>query len=415
MTAPNGTSSGNFVRWKQALYTFLVERFSGDEFRRWAELAFDIGGKIPGVDAAAEKLIGEGVEVLVRYGHVDVQFFVALRKERPRYQEEINSIERMWQTQREQATEGPTSTVKHAVATEPSTTVEAGAWDDQEKRTLAEQLGEVLRDAPALTGSLARRLAVDADAAGSLSKLHERVAGRIMVLSRGREAVCLLVEACWAAIAGPDAEAPGEREAARRLLTRWLPRAHGDVARTVVLRLTEQDPDCPNLEVRALSPLLAEVHLATANRRDAAFATRKVVVEGVDTPLVEGKGRLPTPSGGAEIVSGEQAAASVARSVVTRFNLERRATDVMQLVEARAHLKFLRRHGRAQQYLLLSGEDRRLRLTDATIAALNHMLPGLQVAVMMDEPDRPEAVPAYLQHDAELWRFLFEIFADSVD
>jgi len=89
---------------KATLVEFLVNRFGSDELRRLMSYNYpDVTQELPGPTASPASVADTCAEVLRRKGHLDAEFFVLLRRERPKFVAEIDRLERAAQAEREAA------------------------------------------------------------------------------------------------------------------------------------------------------------------------------------------------------------------------------------------------------------------------------------------------------------------------
>lgn len=303
---------------------------------------------------------------------------------------------------------------------EPKESEHYRPWSDAERQEFETTLITLLRDAPALSRCLEKRLARRTPApVGPLpDDVHARVARRIVALGKGCPAALVLAEECCTAVVGERADARGEQREARKLLEHWMPRGYGGEARVLLLTLSSPSssepagPGARHIEVGTLSPFIAEVHVAGIHGRDAAFATRTSFVDGKRRRLVEGRARFPTRSAGSEILTGDGIARAIVRSAFKRYLLEATTSDAMAMLNVVTELETQMELTGLRHYVVFTGKERRDELFAEVIERLGELFPDLQVVALADEPGALADIPQHIRRETKLLTYLRRIFED---
>ena len=394
------------------LSEFLREHFSTAELRRFAffhggaEAADALPQEVDHATVAYELLI-----VLWRRGLVDDDLFAELRRYRPALAGDIDRIHAGFQGGRLARDVGSSASVEVMTLEPDGPRDEAlapatGPWSDEERAEVAALLEQALRGGPKLALALDDRLEARGCAL-SQPRPHDvtvRAARRILALGRGLAAAQALADDCCAVL-GKAATAAHERRAARALIEAWLPRGYGGSGRIRILQLGPAGAAAPlgtNVSVDTLSPLITEVQVASLDRRSAQFSTRTVIIDGQRRKIIEGRARLPTRTTGSEVLTGEDTAEAIIRSVERRYTLEPRRTKARRIILAQKTIAAQAKHNdNLRHYVVFDGEERRQDNFVELAEHLNkHFKSALRIVVLADESDESDE-DSSAHYDAE--------------
>lgn len=258
------------------------------------------------------------------------------------------------------------------------------------------RLAAVLATSDVLTRSLDKRL-VSKRREDPAKTLPERIAGRILALKTGLGATRNLVEICFDAVLGRDADARGERRVTRELLCEWLPYGYPEIAQVVVLRVGRTGPDPRNLEITTAYDHFVEIHMARIDGRRCKFT--KMTIDSRGGRYVA-EGMLPVPPHSSQRQGANAVADLIVEVIRERFGSPT-AIDVDSRIWTEA------RKG-APLYLVVRAEQRPDVLPDAAIRRLNIDFKELRIAVV-----NSPATDQVTKDESKIWTMFDDIFDDA--
>jgi len=436
----------------RSLKDFLIECFTEGEIR---QLAFfhggpDVAAQLPGAAASTDVLAWALVEALSHRALIDEAFFMELERQRERLVERIRALKlgfasdgnspsgaaggtHLGKARTRRAAAAPVvpgagsapaaepvpapgsapagkskvrarksaaATSEVQPASPPVSKADPGHWNAGEMEA---RLAKVLAQSERLCKSLEARLA-SGKTKGRAKKvappaLHERVARQIVELGTGLKKAFKLVEVCFDAVLGMNADARGEGRVARELLCEWLPYGYPEVAQVVILRIDGHTDDPRNLESRTKYEHFVEIHMARLDGRTCKFTNTRVDnLEG--TSFAESM--FPLPPGSSQRRSTDQVVDLIVQAVGARF------PRVKRVVDAQSELTVWAKMG-AAPYVVVPATQRPGGFPDRAIRKLNIFFPELHIVVLTDSTS-----PDPTKDESMIWTMFLKLLADGV-
>lgn len=177
-----------------------------------------------------------------------------------------------------------------------------------------------------------------------------------------------------------------------------------------------------DLEVRTVSPVIAEHLTSSADGKDSTLVVRPRTGETGQAPsAIVGLGSIAVPVSQSQLRPPRAVAEEIADHIAGQINVEHRSEPTQRRKLARATLHNARKDKDSGDYcpwyLVVRGEDQDRGVTREVISLLkgDDMLPSLRVVELMREPGSGQQGPPCLDEDNDLLYWLHKIFGGSSD